>query len=187
MQAIVGLQLVLTAVCLGLAAPSCLAAEDVTQFKRPEDVNGSRQAGAVPLEHSFGGLYAYSAPSAAPTASTASAAAPASRLVIGPRPISQFVLLSAEEEAAMWSLRERQRSAVTSTSASALASLGASYRRRHRQAGTAGASACTNVPRVVESEDKTCVPDLAHASAPDWREHLVCWVKQLRVVEVKHD
>lgn len=186
-SAVAGLQIVMTSLCCGLVSLACAAAEDVSRFKRPEDVRGSQQAGSTPLEHSFGGLYVYSDASALRQAALA-ASATAPHLVVGPRPVSQFVLLSAEEEAAMWALRERQLAKLPSGVVSAFGSgaLRHSSGRRHRQAGGV-VTACVNAPRVVESEDKTCVPDLAHADAPDWREHLVCWVKQLRTVEVKHD
>jgi hypothetical protein len=175
LKAFTALQLVLTPLLCGLVAPLCAAADESSRFKRPEEVRGSQHAGSVRLEQSFGGLYAYSDPSA-PRPDRA----PISHLVVGPRPMAQFTLLSAEEEAAMWALRERQRAAVASGTASF--SAGGRSRHRHRN-GHAANEACA--PRVVESDESTCVPDLAHSDAPDWREHLVCWVKRRSTVEVQ--
>ena len=100
----------------------------------------------------------------------------AQRFVIGRAPRSDFVLFSADEEQALWTLRDRQRfpkAYLPPRPMRALPPPGAAPR------------AAIDWPKVVVADGRTCVPTGDFADAHDWRSHLVCWVRATR--EVRHD
>jgi hypothetical protein len=95
--------------------------------------------------------------------------------LLGERIRDEFTLFSAEEEEALWRLREQFSSPSTVTPRIFARSLP----RVHRTVKTAA----IDWPRVVVQGTKTCVPHLAFSELADWRDHLVCWSSETRVVE----
>ena len=177
-RAVVGV--VLPALLAVLASSWVLAVEsplDAARFQVSADLD----TGAVTLVQRFGGQYVY-------TAQPAPAPLLTGRLALGGQGRAlrdDFELLSGEEEQALWEMREHQRElergrlgAANAGTAHAAPGKSDGHRRPARRDLQA-----VHWPRVVEAQAKTCVPMLAFAQADDWREHLVCWIKEQRRVE----
>ena len=150
---------------------------DAARFQGSADLD----AGAVALVQRLGGQYVY-------TAQPAPAPLLTGRLALGGQGRAlrdDFELLSGEEERALWGMREhlresdRERQRTANAATSRVASAEEEGHRRRARRGLQG----VHWPRVVEAQAKTCVPVLAFALADDWREHLVCWMKEQRRVE----
>lgn len=141
----------------------------------PGDLEASRyvwqataNAGGAVIQNAFGGEYVYS------RAPEASDGRTAQRFYIGRPPRNEYTLFSAEEEAALWSLRDHERHRNDPVV------------RRHIHVLAMPARAPALVidwPRVIALADRVCVPVKGFADAADWREHLVCWLKEAQRVE----
>ena len=177
-RAVVGV--VLPALLAVLASSWVLAVEsplDAARFQVSADLD----TGAVTLVQRFGGQYVY-------TAQPAPAPLLTGRLALGGQGRAlrdDFELFSGEEERALWGMREHLReddreSQRTANAGTAHAAPGKSD--GHRRPARRDLQA-VHWPRVVEAQAKTCVPVLAFALADDWREHMVCWMKEQRRVE----
>ena len=175
---------VLPALLAVLASSWVLAVEsplDAARFQVSADLD----TGAVTLVQRFGGQYVY-------TVQPAPAPLLTGRLALGGQGRAlrdDFELFSGEEERALWGMREHQREnlrghererrrAANSATTRVAPAEGEGQQWRARRALQA-----LQWPRVVEAQAKTCVPVLAFALADDWREHMVCWMKEQRRVE----
>lgn len=98
------------------------------------------------------------------------------RFAIGRTPRTEFVLFSADEEEALWTLRDRQRFPQAYLPARPV---------RDLPRPIAAPRVAIDWPKVVVADGRTCVPTGDFADAADWRSHLVCWVRASR--EVRHD
>lgn len=146
------------------------AQQRVQEPSRFEDAGtDTTSAGAVALKSVFGGRYVY-------RAEPAPFAAVNTRLVLGQPQRAEFTLFSAEEEAALWRLQQTQRERLN---AEALAHRAALTGHRNRRPTLTG----LDWPRVTDDATTTCVPHLAYAGAPDWKQHLICWRKEDRHVQ----
>jgi hypothetical protein len=91
----------------------------------------------------------------------------AQRLVFGAPKRDEFELFSAQEEEALWNLREAQRQAhARAMHPPAI---------RHAAQSKPKRAPSIEWPKVVVSGGSTCVPTREFADSPQWREHLVCW------------
>ena len=126
-----------------------------------------RDGGAAAISNPYGGEYVYSAKP--PTDGRVVAA-----IVLGERRRTEFTLFSAEEEEALWRLRDRQLHPEPVEPKTAI-------RAARRVAKLAVSSIAW--PKVVVGGGKTCVPTLQFSDAPDWRDHLVCWSSEAQRVE----
>ena len=129
-----------------------------------------RDGGAAAISNPYGGEYVYSAKP--PTDGRAVAAIAA--IVLGERRRTEFTLFSAEEEEALWRLRDRQLHPEPVEPKPAI-------RAAKRVAKLTIPS--VEWPKVVVVGGKTCVPTLQFSDAPDWRDHLVCWSSGAQRVE----
>ena len=177
-RAVVGVSL--AALLAVFASASALAVESPLDAARFQ-VSDGLDAGAVALVQRFGGQYVYTAlPVPAPLLTGRLALGGQGRVLR-----DDFELLSGEEEQALWEMREhlradeRERQRATNA---ATARVAPAEGKGHRQPARRSLQA-VHWPRVVEAQTKTCVPTLAFAQADDWREHLVCWIKEQRRVE----
>ena len=181
-RAVVGVSL--PALLAVVASSWVLAVEsplDAARFQGSADLD----TGAVTLVQRFGGQYVY-------TAQPAPAPLLTGRLALGAQGRAlrdDFELLSGEEEQALWGMREHQREHLREgdrerqrTANAATARVAPAEGDGHWRPARRGLQA-VHWPRVVEAQAKTCVPTLAFAQADDWREHLVCWIKEQRRVE----
>ncbi|PRZ44860.1 hypothetical protein BX589_14327 [Paraburkholderia fungorum] len=122
-------------------------------------------SGAAVIAPANGGAYVYStAPFNDGRGTT--------RFMLGLPPRQNYDLFSAQEEAALWQMREAQRKVITQANARA--------RTRHVHRG---GSPKLNWPKVLLVGDKTCVPQTGFANASDWQQHVVCWSAGDRRVE----
>lgn len=124
--------------------------------------------GGANIANPYGGVYVYRA--ALPDDGRRP-----SRAVLGERARTEFTLFSAEEEDALWRMRDRLLHPAPPLS----------VRRTRQVTSTHPALADRRLvwPKVVLQGSRTCVPELAFSEAPDWREHLVCWSSEVRRVE----
>ena len=110
----------------------------------------------------------------------------AKRYMIGQPPRDRYVLFSAEEEAALWNLRERrQHDAARQPSAGLALTAPATPPTLHpwHPRHSAQRKAALVWPRVVVEGPRTCVPRMAYRDARDWKRHLTCWSGETRRVE----
>ena len=175
---------VLPALLAVVASSWALAVEsplDAARFQGSTDLD----AGAVALVQRFGGQYVY-------TAQPAPAPLLTGRLALGGQGRAlrdDFELLSGEEEQALWGMREHQREQLRESDRERQRTVDAATvrlapaRGEGQQRLARRALQAVQWPRVVEVQAKTCVPVLAFAQSDDWREHLVCWMKEQRRVE----
>lgn len=124
--------------------------------------SGTYVAGAAVVRFPHGGEYVYGAPP--------SDGRPAQRFMIGKPERQSYDFFSAQEEAALWQMRQDQLTALNNVPA---------HVTRHRPRS----HRVLNWPKVVVAGPKVCVPRLAFATAPDWQEHLVCWNGEVSRVE----
>ena len=147
----------------------------VANAKEPERSGASRfvwqltrDAGGAVIQNAFGGEYVYSdLPEIADGRI-------AQRFSIG-RPVRlEYTLFSAEEEEALWNLRDKERHRNDPPLRSLV----------HSAAKVSRAPMPNlNWPKVVALADRVCVPNKGFEDADDWREHLVCWLKEAQRVE----
>lgn len=126
-----------------------------------------RDGGAAVISNPFGGEYVYSTK---PRTDGRLVAA----IALGERRRTDFTLFSAEEEEALWHLRDRQLHPEPVEPKPAI-------RAAKRVAKLTIPS--VEWPKVVVVGGKTCVPTLQFSDAPDWRDHLVCWSSGAQRVE----
>jgi hypothetical protein len=120
------------------------------------------EAGGSTLHNPYGGQYVYSQTDL-----------PDGRLpqllILGKAVRDEYVLFSAQEEEALWKLREqllREREPAPPVRHHA------EHRRR----------LALDWPKVVVDGDETCVPESAFADSADWRGHLLCWLGGARLL-----
>ena len=157
---------------LALLASLCAVATAATA--QPADAShfvwqSALDAGGAVLQTPHGGAYVYA--SIEPSDGRV-----AQRFVIGRVARTEFVLFSADEEQALWTLRDRQRFPKAYLPARPV---------RELPRPSAAPRAAIDWPKVVVADGRTCVPTGDFADAADWRSHLVCWVRATR--EVRHD
>ena len=132
------------------------------------DSGEAGDAGGAVIQNAFGGEYIYS------LLPEASDGRMAQRFYIGRAPRTEYTLFSAEEEAALWSLRDHERHRDDPPA------------RRHVHPlalATRAPAPVIDWPKVVTAPGRVCVPAQGFGDATDWREHLVCWLKEARRVE----
>ena len=120
----------------------------------------SELSGPVVIQYPAGGDWTY-------TANDPDDARPVGRFAVGKLARTEYTLFSAEEEAALWKLRETQLAPPQPP-----VRPGASPRKVPVQ-----------WPHVVLRSGKTCVPAQGFADADDWPEHLTCWSLENHRVE----
>ena len=130
----------------------------------------ARDGGGALIQNVFGGEYRYTAVPAAADGRVEG------RFSLGKPARSEYTLFSAEEEEALWTLHEQQRHRDEPPPR-------ASRRGAFRLLSPTPALPKLNWPKVVELEDRVCVPTAAFADSPDWRSHLTCWIKGAQRVE----
>ena len=91
---------------------------------------------------------------------------PQGRFALGKPARTEYTLFSAEEEEALWELRQKR--------------LAPPKPRQHKQLAHREPM---NWPRVVLRGTSTCVPERGFSDADDWQQHLVCWSKEAQRVE----
>lgn len=74
-----------------------------------------------------------------------------------------FVYLSAQEQKALWEMRQREIEKTQAQESVVVKKL-----VRHK-------SVVIEWPKVIVKGDQTCVPEIHFSDSPDWKEHLVCW------------
>ena len=126
---------------------------DASRFERQYGHEG----GAAVIHEPFGGAYVYSQ-------GGQSDGRMVQHLVLGRVPRTEFVLFSAEEELALWNLREKQRRDIERALEPVLP-----IRHTPRPQPVA-----INWPKVIVEGATTCVPETPFADQPDWASHLVC-------------
>ena len=157
----------ITALCAVLL-PTTLraqAAPDTSYFVW----QAGRDAGAAVVRPPHSGEYVYAV-------AHVSDGRLAQRFVIGTSTRSEFDLFSADEEAALWTLRDRQRFPQAYLPPRPA---------RDTSAQTPSPRLALDWPKVVVADGRTCVPNSDFATAADWRSHLVCWDRATR--EIRHD
>jgi hypothetical protein len=85
------------------------------------------------------------------------------RFAVGKPARTEYTLFSAEEEEALWNLRQSR--------------LPQPPAQRHAGAHPEHHEPIA-WPRVVLQGAKTCVPSGEHSQADDWQQHLVCWSQE---------
>ena len=152
-----------------------IAFVDVVKAQEPERSDAirfvwqpTRDAGGAVIQYAFGGEYVYSdLPEIADGRI-------AQRFSIG-RPVRlEYTLFSAEEEEALWNLRDKERHRNDPP-----------IRSWVHSAAKVSRAPMSNLhwPKVVALVDRVCVPNKGFENADDWREHLVCWLKEAQRVE----
>ena len=126
---------------------------DASRFERQYGHEG----GAAVIHEPFGGAYVYSQ-------GGQSDGRMVQHLVLGRVPRTEFVLFSAEEELALWNLREKQRRDIER----ALEPVLPIHHAPRPQ------PVAINWPKVIVEGATTCVPETPFADQPDWASHLVC-------------
>jgi hypothetical protein len=121
--------------------------------------------GGANIANAYGGVYVYRA------LVPADGRLP-SRALLGERTRTEFSLFSAEEEDALWHLRDRLLHPAPPPAP-----------RKHLAPRRSALDDPALWPKVVVTGTKTCVPELAFSESTDWREHLVCWSTEARRVE----
>lgn len=150
----------LVAVLASLSFGSLSAQEfDASSYMK----SGGHSAGWVNVITPQGGIYIYTPPK------------PDSRIKtqafsIGRAERQTYQLFSAQEEEALWNLREKNNLAETEEV------MGSSKRPRRTTIRPTFAW-----PKVVVRGVEICVPVLDHSDSNDWQDHLTCWSP-----EVKH-
>ncbi|WP_148046456.1 hypothetical protein [Ralstonia pseudosolanacearum] len=124
--------------------------------------SGTYVAGAAAVRSTQGGEYVYG--------TELSDGRPAQRFMLGKPPRQSYDFFSAQEEAALWHMRQNQLAALNQVPARSTRH----HARPHR---------VLNWPKVVVAGQRICVPRLPFAAATDWREHLVCWNQEASRVE----
>ena len=139
-----------------------------------EQAAASEQAS---VSHPAGGEFVYAQASAN--------ARPRVRFAVGVAPRSDFTVFSAEEQAELENLRQRELAKQSSRIVTAAASQRLDHPARHAPRLRAKAAcetkaetqspASSKLPKVVHDGSRVCVPKLDFAEQPDWREHLWCF------------
>lgn len=143
----------LVAVICGVPLAVCAATvSDGVAFA----TRGEYMKGAVAVQPAQGGEYVYSSRPSDGSRATL-------RFMMGKPQRDEYDLFSAQEEQALASVR-----------AAELAKLEAAARPHVRHVAHR-AKPKLNWPKVVVVDNRTCVPELGHASDSDWQNHLVCW------------
>jgi hypothetical protein len=116
----------------------------------------SADGGAARIDNPTGGIWAYAKP-AVPDGRISA------RFTVGKPARTEYTLFSAEEEEALWNLRQSR--------------LPQPPAQRHAGAHPEHHEPIA-WPRVVLQGAKTCVPSGEHSQADDWQQHLVCWSQE---------
>lgn len=159
----------IVAASLALLGTACLAepAQDASHFTW----QAGREAGAATLQPPYGGEYVYSVVERLDGRIE-------QRFPIGKPLRTEFELFSADEEAALWQLREQLLHPVHLPYPS-------QRPRRARSAAVVAGRPSIDWPKVIVRDGRTCVPQSSFADAPDWASHLICWLGVRR--EVTHE
>jgi hypothetical protein len=119
----------------------------------------TEDGGAALIQNPAGGEWAY-------TTSDLPDGRKQARFALGKLARTEYTLFSAEEEAALWSLRQAQRTP--------------SPKARTRRVAHHDP---IRWPRVVLKDGKTCVPWVSFSEGEDWLQHLTCWSREDRRVD----
>lgn len=122
----------------------------------------SQDGGAAEVRNPSGGVWAY-------MAGDSDDGRAHSRFALGKLQRTEYTLFSAEEEAALWTLKQQRLQPPPPT-------------HRHARA-TPSHHDPIAWPRVVLRGADTCVPTIASAEADDWQQHLVCWNEEVGRVQ----
>lgn len=87
-----------------------------------------------------------------------------------------YSFFSAQEEEALWLLREKKNLAIA-------ASLNESGPRRSLHHRHTLSASSIGWPKVLVRGDEICVPMLEHSDSKDWAEHLKCWSREAAHVQ----
>ena len=119
----------------------------------------TRDGGAAVVQNRAGGQWVYAR-------SDFADARPQARFALGKPARTEYTLFSAEEEEALWQLRQKQLAP-----------------RKPRHEKQFARREPLNWPRVVLRGTAVCVPELSFSKADDWQQHLVCWSEEAQRVE----
>jgi hypothetical protein len=122
----------------------------------------SQDGGAAEVRNPSGGVWAY-------TADDSNDGRAHSRFALGKLQRTEYTLFSAEEETALWTLKQQRLQPPAPAP-------------RHARAAPPHHDPIA-WPRVVLRDGSTCVPTAANAEAEDWQQHLVCWDGEARRVQ----
>ena len=172
-----------TLIVAGVAAlASCSRADAQPPEPAPGPLDAShyvwqtaRDGGGAVVHSAFGGEYIYSAAGASTAAADGRRAF---RFALGKPARTEYTLFSAEEEVALWKLREQHRRRDDPPVPRAVKRAASSRVPEPRIAAPS-----VDWPKVVVLAGRTCVPQAEFEHSPHWREHLVCWLKETQRVE----
>lgn len=88
---------------------------------------------------------------------------------------ARYTLFSAQEEDALWRLRDQKREAAEKVIADAEKAK-AKTRRHH---------VVLDWPKVVSRGASICVPQSGFGNSSDWKQHLLCWKTDTRHVDIE--
>lgn len=143
----------LVAVIFGMPLAVCAATvNDGVAFA----TRGEYMKGVVAVQPPQGGEYVYSS-------RPAEASRPTLRFMMGKPQRDEYDLFSAQEEQALATVRAAELAKLEAAAHPRV--LHVAHRARPK----------LNWPKVVVVDNRTCVPELGHASESDWQNHLVCW------------
>lgn len=147
--------LVIALIALNIS-PLSAQEKDTSSYIKTEGYS----AGWVNVSQPQGGVYIYTPP-------TPDSRVKAQPFKVGRAERQTYQFFSAQEEEALWLLREQKNAAAR---VELLEQEASSIAGRHRPAKLS-----FDWPKVLVRGPEICVPVLDHSDAKDWQQYLTCW------------